>query len=140
PPVAHEAGRDVLGEGDVGVTFDGDVVVVVDPAQVVELEVAGQGGRLGRHAFHHAAAAAHRVDVVVEDVEAGPVVAIGQPFLGDGHAHAGSHALAEGARGRLHPGHEVILGMTRGLAADLAKAANVVQGHRGLAQPLVVRV
>jgi hypothetical protein len=42
PAVAQEAGRDVFGEGDARVAFDGDVVVVVDPAEVVEAEMAGQ--------------------------------------------------------------------------------------------------
>ena len=44
-------------------------VVVVDPAQVAELEMAGERRRLAGHAFHHVAVAAQRVDVVVEDRE-----------------------------------------------------------------------
>src|SRR5262249_14497050 len=42
PPICEKPRRDVLGEGDVGVTLDGDVVVVVDPAEVVEAEVTGE--------------------------------------------------------------------------------------------------
>jgi hypothetical protein len=40
PAVAHESRRGVVGERDARVAFDRDVVVVVDPAQVVELQVA----------------------------------------------------------------------------------------------------
>ena len=75
PAIAEKARRDVLGEGEARVAFDGDVVVVVDPAQVVEAEMPGQRGRLRADALHQAAVAAYRVDVVVEDVETGPVVA-----------------------------------------------------------------
>ena len=83
PAVTEEPGRDVLREGDARVPFDGDVVVVVDPAEVVEAEVAGQRRRFRRDALHHAAVAADGVDVVVEDLEARPVVAVGEPLLGD---------------------------------------------------------
>ena len=46
PAVRRVAGRDVLGEGDVGVVLDRDLVVVVDQRQVAELLVAGERGRL----------------------------------------------------------------------------------------------
>src|SRR5258706_238790 len=44
PAVADEAGGHVVAEGQAGVALDGDPVVVVDPAEVAELQVAGQGG------------------------------------------------------------------------------------------------
>ena len=46
PAVADEARGHVLAEGQVRVAFDGDVVVVVDPAQVGELQVPGERGGL----------------------------------------------------------------------------------------------
>src|SRR4029077_11509915 len=106
PPVAEEAGGDVLGEGDARVSFDGDVVVVVDPAEVIEGEMAGERGRFRTHTLHHAAVAANRVDVVVEDFEARAIVAVGEPGLGDGHAHAGSDALPERTGRRLDSGNQ----------------------------------
>ena len=42
PPVADEPRRHVVAERERGVAFDGDVVVVVDPAQVAERQMAGQ--------------------------------------------------------------------------------------------------
>jgi hypothetical protein len=42
PSVTQEPGRDVLGKGEARVPLDGDVVVVVDPAEVVQAEVARQ--------------------------------------------------------------------------------------------------
>src|SRR5918911_4132515 len=40
PPVGEKAGGDVLGEGKARAALDADVIVVVDPAQIVELEMA----------------------------------------------------------------------------------------------------
>ena len=80
PMVSEEAGRDILGEGDAGLAFDGDVIVVVDPAQIVEGEMAGQRRRLRADAFHHVAVAANRIDVVVEDLEAWLVVTAASHF------------------------------------------------------------
>ena len=61
PPVGQEAGRDVLGERQVGAPLDGDVVVVEDPTEVIQAQVAGERCRLGADAFHQAAVAADRV-------------------------------------------------------------------------------
>jgi hypothetical protein len=140
PAVAHEPRRDVLGEGDLGAALDGDVVVIVDPAEVVEAQVAGEGGGLRADPLHQAAVSAYGIDVVVEHLEARPVVAGGEPPLGDGHADAGGDALPERARGGLHPGDEVVLRMTRCVASELAKAADVVQCDRGPAERLVVGI
>ena len=140
PAVADEARGHVLGEGDARVAFDGDVVVVVDPAEVVEAEMAGQRRRLGADALHHAAVAADRVDVVVEDLEARAVVAAGEPFPGDRHADAGGDALAQRAGGGLDAGDPVIFRMARRLAVELAEVADVVEGDRRLAEALVLGV
>ena len=103
PVIAEEARRDILGEGDARLALDGDVVVVVDPAQVVEAEMAGERSGLRADALHQAAVAAYGVDVVVEEVEAGPVVAAGEPLARDRHADAGGNALPQRTGGRLDP-------------------------------------
>src|SRR5215471_3374288 len=73
PIVRHETRRDVVAEGKRRVTFDGDAVVVVDPDQLVQLEMAGQRGRLLRDPFHQIAVAANGVDSVVDDLVAGAI-------------------------------------------------------------------
>jgi hypothetical protein len=45
PAVAKEARSNIFCESERGTAFDGDLIIVVDPAQVRELEVSGQGGR-----------------------------------------------------------------------------------------------
>src|SRR4051812_5283685 len=102
PAVAGEAGGDIIRKGELGGAVDGDVVVVVDPAEVVELLVASQGRRLVGDPFLQVAIAADRVDVEVEDLEAGGVVAGGEPLRGDGHPDARCDPLSERAGGALH--------------------------------------
>jgi hypothetical protein len=38
PMAGEEARGDVLGEGDLGLAVDGDVIVVVDPEQILEID------------------------------------------------------------------------------------------------------
>ena len=42
PTVTQESGRDVLREGDSRIPFDGDVVIVVNPAEIVQAKMARQ--------------------------------------------------------------------------------------------------
>src|SRR5262245_5932724 len=108
PPVRHEACGHVLCKGQPRVTFDGAVIVVVDPAEVIESQMRGQRGSFRPDAFHQAAITAHRIDVVVEDLEPWTVVAGSEPLLRDGHADARRDSLAERTGGRLDAGNPAI--------------------------------
>ncbi len=70
PAVAHEAGGDVVVVGEVGHPVDSYSIVVVDPAEVVELQVPGERSGFAGDALHQAAVAGDRVDVEVEEVAA----------------------------------------------------------------------
>ncbi len=133
PPVREEPSRDVLREGEARVALDRDVVVVVDPAKVVEAEVAGQRRGFAPDALHQATVADDDIDVVVEDGESRLVVALAEPLPGDGHPDARRGALAERARGRLDARNPVVLGVTGSLAPDLAEATDILERHRRLA-------
>ena len=74
------------------------MIVVVDPAEVVELDVSCQRGGLTGDPFHQAAVAAQGVDVIVKQVEPGTIEVAGDPALGDGHAHTRRHPLSERLR------------------------------------------
>src|SRR4030095_14622109 len=78
PPIREEASRDILSERDTCVSFDGDVIVVVDPAQIVETKMTSQRRRLGRNSLHQAAISTNCVNVVVEDLEAWFIEAVGE--------------------------------------------------------------
>src|ERR1700741_2291573 len=97
PTVGEEPTCNVFGERDARVAFDRDVIVVVNPPQIVEPKMCSQGCSLRRDSFHQASVTADAINVVVEDVEARPVVAVGEPFFSDCHANACGHTLPEWA-------------------------------------------
>ena len=130
PAQAAEPRGHVLAERQVGLAFDRDVVVVVDPAEVRELQMAGERRRLAGDAFHQVAVAALRPDVEVEQLEAGLVVAGREPAAGDRHADAVAAALAERAGRRLDAGRVAVLGMAGRAAAPLAEVLDVVERQR----------
>ena len=138
PAVAHEAGGDVVAVGEVGLAVDRDVVVVVDPAEVVELEVAGERGGFAGDALHQAAVAGDRVDVEVEEL--GGVVAGALPLRGDRHPDRGGDALAERAGGRLDARGPAVLGVAGSARVELAEAFDVVERDGGVADDLVVGI
>jgi hypothetical protein len=71
------------------------VIVVVDPAEVVGFQTAGQKTGFARNAFHLAAVAAERKSPIAEQPKAGAFVRRGEPLFGDGHADASRHTLSE---------------------------------------------
>ncbi len=85
PAVGLIALGHVLGERDVRVVLDGDLVGVVDDDEVAELLVSGERGRLAGHALLEVAVARDDVDEVVERagarrgirIEEAPLVASG---------------------------------------------------------------
>ena len=127
PAVGFEALGDVLGEGDVGVAFDGDVIVVVEIDELTELERSRQRRRLGGDAFLQVAVGDDGVGVVVDEPVAVLVVAPSEPPLGDGHADAVGEALAEGAGGRLDAGGVAKFGVARRPAPPLTELPEVVE-------------
>src|SRR5258708_30203572 len=66
PAIREKARRNVFAEGEIGIAFDRYVIAVIDPAQVAEHLVTGKRGSLARHALHHIAIAADRINIVVE--------------------------------------------------------------------------
>ena len=113
PAVGGEPRRDVLGEREVGVALDRHPVRVVDPAEVREPLMAGEGRGLRRDALHHAAVPGLGVDVEVEEGEAVAVVARAEPLAGDRHPDRRRDALAERAGGRLDAARPAVLGVAR---------------------------
>src|SRR5262249_263193 len=63
PTVRQKPGRDVFCKGNIRVPFDGDAVVVVNPAEIVEAEMCGQGCSFGRNTLHHATVPAYGINL-----------------------------------------------------------------------------
>ena len=87
-----------VGELDVGLALERDVVVVVEDGELAqpEPEAPGDRGRLAGDALHHVAVAGDHPRAVVDDRVLGRVEAGGEHALGHGHAHAVGEALPEG--------------------------------------------
>ena len=121
---------DVLGEGDVRVVLDRDVVLVIDEGQVAELLVTGEGAGLGRHTLHDVAVGGDDVDVVVERRLAGRRLGVVQTLLTalrHRHADGGGEARAERARRDVDALGVVHLGVAGGLRTPRAKRLQVVE-------------
>ncbi len=101
------------------------VIVVVNPAEVGELQMPGQRGRFAADAFHHVAVAAHGIDVEIEQLQSGPIVLGGQPAGGDRHAYAVAEALTERAGRGFHAAGMPVLGVAGATAVQLAELADV---------------
>src|SRR5215475_5625830 len=140
PAVSKEARGHVFGEGDVCTPFDADVVVVPDPAEIIQTEMTGEGGSFGSNAFHHATVTADGIDVVVEDFKTWFVVSVSKPFLGDGHANTGRDTLSKRAGGSFHSRDPMIFRMAGRFAVELAKPANIVRRDRGLSEIFIIGV
>ncbi len=133
PAITTEALGHVFAEGQLGVAFDADGVVVVDPAEVVQAQVAGHGRRLAGDTFHHVAVAAKDVDVIVEQGHAWLVEPCGQPLLCQRHADAVATTLPKGTGSSLDSGGHAVFGVTWRLGVQLAELLDVVEADRFLA-------
>ncbi len=126
PPVALEALDHVVGQRELGLAVDADVVVVVDVDEPTEPQVAGEGGGLVADALHQVAVAADHVGVVVAHLGAEPGP---EPALGHAQAHGVGEPLAQRPGGDLDSRGVVDLGVPRGLRAPLPEVAQVVEGQ-----------
>src|SRR4030095_2831769 len=127
PSIREEASRYILSECYTRVSFDRDVVVVVDPAKVVEAQMSGERCRFRCNALHQTAITTNCVDVVVEDIETWFIEAVGEPLLSDRHADAGGYTLAQWTSCGFNARYPVVLGMARRLAVELAEPSDVIE-------------
>ena len=130
PTQAAETRGDVLAECQLCAAFDRDLIVVVNPAQVIELQMAGDRRRFVGHAFHQIAVAALHPHAVIEQREAGLVVPGGEPLLGDRHADTVAATLPQRPGRCFDAGGVLNLRMSRRAAAPLAKVAELIQRQR----------
>jgi hypothetical protein len=130
PAVGGVPGGGVLTEGDRGVVFDGDLVVVPDHQQIRQLLRAGQRGGLTGHALFEVAVGGEHDDRVIEGRGAGSRLGVEQSAFaasGHGHAHGRSQTGAERARGDLDAGGVSDLRMARCQRTPGAQRLEVVE-------------
>jgi hypothetical protein len=117
PAVGLEPLGHVLAHRLVEVSVERDLVVVVEVLEVAQPEVAGERGRLRRHALHEIAVGDDPPDPVREQPRQLGLGELG----GERHAHAVGEPLAERAGGHLHARGQVVLGVARRLRSPLAE-------------------
>ena len=93
--------------------------------------MSGKGSGLTGNAFHHVAIAAHRINVVVKNLESWTVITRRQPLGRNRHAQAVSNALTQRPRCGLHTRGEAVLRMPWSFAAQLPELFYVVRETAG---------
>src|SRR6267154_2057097 len=137
PSIRQKSPGDVFAERDIGFAFDRDVIVVIDPVQIIELQVPGKRGCLARGSFHHAAIAAEGVNAIAEQFKIWLVVTRGEPLFGNGHAHTRGNALSQRARRCFHARGPAVLRVSSAAAPELPERLEVIQHDRGAAQNFI---
>ena len=127
PAVGLVAGADVLGEGELRVALDRDVVVVVEADQAAEAEVARERGGLAGDALLQVAVRGDEVRVGVDRRVVALVEAGGEHALAERHADRGGDALAERAGRGLDARDVAVLRMARARRVDLAELLDLVE-------------
>ena len=125
PAVRVEARDDVFREGDVGVTIDGDVVVVIEDNQLAEAPVTGEGRAFAGHALHVAAVAHDAVRVVIDDFAIRLVESTGEVLLDHRETDGVANTHTERARGDFDAVGDEVLRVTRGLGVPLTELLDV---------------
>ena len=115
---------------------DGNAIVVEQHDQLGELEVPGERDCLLAHALHQVAVGGEHESVVVDDV----AEFCGEMALGDRHADRIGKALAEWASGGLDARRVAVLRMAGRQRAELAKALDLLDGHRLITEEMQQRV
>jgi hypothetical protein len=143
PAIGAEAGFDILAEGEVGASVDGDGVVIPDHLELAEAQVSGERGGFVADSFHEVAVRRQHPGPVLHDVAA--VLAPEDP-LGDRHPHRVADALSQRSGRGLHADRVPALRVPRGPGAPLPKLLQLlhrqvvagqveqrVEQHRGVA-------
>ncbi len=127
PVVGLETQRHVVAVGDVSLAFDADLVVVVEPDEIVETEVTGERGGLVRDAFFQVAVGNNRIDVVIADGEFRRVKNRSEMLLRNSQTDRIARALAERPGGDFNALSLVRFRVAGSLAAPLAEILELVE-------------
>mmetsp|Transcript_5348 Transcript_5348/g.8044 ORF Transcript_5348/g.8044 Transcript_5348/m.8044 type:complete len:393 (+) Transcript_5348:734-1912(+) len=122
PAVGDESGGDVLSKGPVGVTLNRNMVIVPDPAKVVQLQVTGKGGSLGLDTLLEATVSGQGVCVEVEHFKTGLVVGSSEPLGGNCHTDGSGKTISKRSSSSLNSRSPVIFGVTGASRMELAES------------------
>src|SRR5438067_2130310 len=123
PAIGGVAPEPILGEGDLGVAGERNVVVVIQKDEVAEAEMAGERGGFAGDALHQIAVRADGVDGRVEGALTEPC---GEHLLREREADGVGDALSQRAGGRLDAVGVAELRVARRIGMELPEPLEVV--------------
>ena len=95
PAVGFKTLGNVFIKSQIGITFDGDVVIVVKINHVSQTEMAGERGSFRGDAFHHITVAADGVNFIIENFKIRLIVACCHILLRDRHSNTIRKTLSQ---------------------------------------------
>ncbi len=140
PSISDKARCHIFAERPVGRTIQRDVIVVVDPAEIRELQMSGERRRFAPDSLHQIAIRTHRVNVKVEDFEIRAIEICRLPFAGDRHSDAVAHSLPQRPGRGFNSGSDMRFGMSRRQASQLPEALDLLHRHCEVFQNLALLV
>jgi len=129
PAIGSESGRNVFGECEVGVTLDGDAVVVPDPHQFAQAKVAGERRRLRCDSLHEVTVRTQHPGSMIHNLMVSSIELGRHMGFGDGHTHRRTAAGSQGPGGDLHPGRVIPLRVPGGSRAPLPEILDFVEAE-----------
>ena len=114
--------------------LNGNMVIVPDPAKIVQLQVTSQRGSFGLDTLLEASISGHGVDIEIKHVKARLVVGGTQPLAGNRHAHGSGKTISKRSSGGLDTGGPMVFGVTGATRMKLTEGFEVLDAD-GLAVP-----
>mmetsp|Transcript_59253 Transcript_59253/g.130033 ORF Transcript_59253/g.130033 Transcript_59253/m.130033 type:complete len:222 (-) Transcript_59253:266-931(-) len=131
----------VFTEGQVGPSIDGDLVVIVENDEFVQLQMSSQRRGLRTYTFHQAAITSQDKGVIVKKRKAFLVEACSQMCFCNRHAYGVGKALPQRTGSHLHSAGHSELWVSRRAAACLAKLLQSLHRYLvGAAQSIACQV
>ena len=140
PSIPQIASAWIIAVRKIRLAFNGDVVVVVNPNQIIQLQMASDTSSLATYAFHHATVATNRVGAKIKNLKAWSIECRGQPFLRHRHSNRIRQALSKRTRGCFQTTCPTMLRMSWAQTIELSKRLDGLNGNRGLARQLAALV
>ena len=128
PAISVEALHPVFGEGQLGTTFNRDVIVIIQINELTQFHVTGQRSGLMRQTLHQVTITDDSVGVMVDNLLFGLIESFCQKRFGNGHANPVGKALSQWPGGRFNSRGQAIFWVTGSFAIPLAETLQFFQG------------
>mmetsp|Transcript_61966 Transcript_61966/g.98130 ORF Transcript_61966/g.98130 Transcript_61966/m.98130 type:complete len:523 (-) Transcript_61966:186-1754(-) len=140
PSIALKALADILSEGEIGVSIDGDAVVIVESNQLSQTQVASICASFVRNSLLHASITCNGVGVVVDQLHARFVVNCCKVGFSGRQANRVGDTHAKGSGGHFNALGLEVLWVAGSLGTPLSELLDVIDGDALVASQMQQRV